>query len=156
MNEKMKPGRLRLPAFLGGMLSVTMGFLFLMPLTSDTALAKRPPTWQLVDNAQKGCVNISSPYSDRTTYYAIWIEGSWTHSLNAGVRNAPDGSTSWGSYLPIQPGSSDGIYSLAYVAVQVAPDTPLGTYIASLWVNEGTRRQAVPVTLVVADSCSDY
>ena len=61
-----------------------------------------------------------------------------------------------GLLLPIQPGSSDGIYSLAYVAVQVAPDTPVGTYIVSLWVNDGTRRQAVPVTLIVADSCSDY
>jgi hypothetical protein len=156
MNGKMKLGRMRLPAFFGGLLSVTMGFLLLLPLISDKALAKRPPTWQLVDNAQKGCVNISSPYSDRTTYYAIWIEGSWTHSLNAGVRNAPDGSTSWGSYLPIRPGSSDGIYSLAYVAVQVAPDTPVDNYIVNLWVDDGTRRQAVPVTLVVADSCSDY
>ncbi len=49
-----------------------------------------------------------------------------------------------------------GVYSLAYVAVQVAPDTPEGTYIVNLLVDDGTRRQAVPVTLIVADSCSGY
>jgi len=150
MNEKMK---LRRMGFIVGLFSLAMGLVLVLPITSDTALARRPPGWQLLDYAQEGCVNIASPYSDRTTYYGIWINGTWTHSVNAGVRNAPAGSTSWGSYLPIAPGSSDGTYSLAYVAVQVAPGTPEGTYTLNLWADDSTRRQSVPVTLVVADTC---
>jgi len=130
-----------------------MALSLVLPIASDTALARRPPGWQLLDYAQEGCVNIASPYSDRTTILWDLVNGTWTHSMNAGVRNAPAGNTSWGSYLPIAPGSSDGTYSLAYVAVQVAPGTPEGSYTLNLWADDSTRRQFVLVTLVVADTC---
>src|SRR5438105_11804218 len=124
---KMRYRQLRPLMVCAGALNLVIGFLFIAPLTSGTALAKRhttpsptpSPTWQLMDYDQKGCVNIANPYSDRTTYYGVWIKGRWTRSINAGISNGPMNSTSWSSYTPIPPGSSDGIYSLASVALKV-------------------------------------
>ena len=147
---KMPWRRVRL---FSGRLCLTLGFLLLLASISDTAMARKRPTWQPVDYAQENCVNMGSPYSDRTTYYGVYIKGRWTRSINAGVTSAPSGSTFWGSYLPIPPGSSEGEYSLAYVALQVAPGTPLGTYAVDLWADDGPTRQTVPVTLIVADRC---
>jgi hypothetical protein len=145
--------RVLLPVAVVGIFGSAMG---LVPSIGRTAFAEAP-TWALVDYEQESCINISSPYSDRTAYYAIWVDGAWTRSLNAGLRNVPVDSTTWGSYLPIPRGSSDGIYSLASVAVQIPTDTAVGTYTLNLWVGAGKQRQTVPVTLVVlADSCSDY
>src|SRR5262249_30005523 len=132
-----------------GLLSITVGSLLVLSLISDNAIARRP-TWRLVDYAQRGCVNISSPNSERTVYFSIWLNGNWNGEIHGGVRKAPAGSTARGSSFPIPPGSSDGTYSLAYVAVRVAPGTPQGRYTFELWVCDGESRQRVPVTLVVA------
>jgi len=150
MNPNTRWARLR---FFAGLLSLTLGFLLIIASTANTALARRPPTWQLVDWSQEACISIGNPGSDRTTYYGIYIDGHWSQSINAGLRHAPLGSTQWGSYLPIRPGSSDGEYSLAYVALQLAPDTPLGLYTINLWAGDGTTRQSVPVSLEVAEDC---
>ena len=150
MNPNTRWARLR---FFAGLLSLTLGFLLIIASTANTALARRPPTWQLVDWSQEACISIGNPGSDRTTYYGIYIDGRWNQSINAGLRNAPPGSTQWGSYLPIRPGSSNGEYSLAYVALQLAPDTPLGLYTIDLWAGDGMTRQSVPVTVEVAEDC---
>jgi hypothetical protein len=89
-----------------------VGVFLLVSLTAD-ASGKRA-SWQLINARQKACVNVTNPYSDYTSYYGIWVKGSWRASLNAGLENAPAGSTIWGSSLPIPPGSSDGVGSLAY------------------------------------------
>jgi hypothetical protein len=136
---------------LAGLLSLTLGVFLVIASTTDTAIARRPPAWQLVDWAQNPCISIGSPY--RTTYYGIYIDGSWNQNINAGLRKAPVGSTQSGSYLPIRPGSSSGEYSLAYVALQIAADTPIGIYTISLWASDGATRQSVPVTLEVAEDC---
>src|SRR5262245_41640001 len=150
MNTKMFWPRLR---FFAGLLILTLGCFLGIASTTDNAIARRPPTWQLVDWSQQTCVNIGSPSSDRTTYYGIYINGRWNNSITGGIRNAPADSTQWGSYLPIPPGSSDGQYSLAYVALQLAPDTAIGLYTLKLWTSDGTTRQSVPVTLEVAEDC---
>ncbi len=126
-----------------------------LPFTGGTAVAA---TWELVDNDQVVCLDIDNGrYPNTIAYYGIWIDGDWTRSLNATLRNVPIGSTTWGGGLPIPPDSSDGVYSLAYVAVEIPTDTELGTYTLDLSVGAGRQRQTVPVTLVVvADSCSDY
>jgi hypothetical protein len=136
-----------------GLLSLILGSVLVIASTTETAIARRPPAWQLVDWDQDACVSIGSPYSDRTTYYGIYIDVRWNHGINAGLRNALAGSTQWGSYLPVPPGSSDGEYSLAYVALQLAADTPVGLYNLNLWASDGTTRQSVPVTLEVAEDC---
>jgi uncharacterized protein DUF5980 len=111
--------------------------------------AATSPTWQLVDNHQSLC------FSSRNTtgYYAIWIRGRWARPIQIGITGLPSGASSWTSYAPIPPGSSTGIYSLAYVGVQLPATTPLGTYTASLWARESRTTQAVPVTLVVKSRC---
>jgi len=132
-----------------------MGCLGALTVTSETAIARRA-AWKLVDYHQKACVDISSPYADRTVYFGIWLDGRWAHRLQAGLRNVPVGSTSRSSDLPIVPGSSEGVYALAYVAVQIAPDIPIGSYTFDLWVSDGTTRQRVPLKLVVAETCNGY
>src|SRR5438093_3808677 len=94
--------------------------------SAQSLLARK--TWQLIDYQQSACF---SP-SVTTAYYGIWIKGSWTRPINIGISNLPSGGTYWTSYAPIPPGSSDGIYSLAYVGVQIPSTTPVGTYTASL------------------------
>jgi hypothetical protein len=137
--------------FFAGLLSLTLGFLLVIVSTTDTAIARRPPAWQLVDWDQSACLSIDTP--NPTTYYGIYINGRWNSNINAGLRNPPAGSMQWGSYLPVPPGSSTGEYSLAYVALEIAPDTPVGFYTISLWASDGTTRQSVPVTLEVAKDC---
>ena len=105
--------------------------------------------WQLVDYQQSACF---SP-SVTTAYYGIWIRGRWTRPIDIGISNLPSGGTYWTSYAPIPPGSSDGIYSLAYVGVQIPSTTPVGTYTASLWASDGRVTRSVPVTLDVRTRC---
>jgi hypothetical protein len=144
---------LRRTRFFVGLLVLSAGFLLLMAFGTQSATAKKARAWQLIDYAQSACVSITGRYADQPVYYGIYLQGRWNRTVNAGVSGAPSGSTSWGSYLPLRPGSSDGKYSLAYVAVQVAPDTPIGLYTVSLWADDGTTRQAVPVTIEVVDTC---
>ncbi len=57
-------------------------------------------------------------------------------------------TTHYTSYAPIPPGSSDGIYSLAYVAVVLPAGAAVDTFTASLWASDGTTKESVPITLV--------
>jgi hypothetical protein len=112
----------------------------------------RAPTWQLVDYHQSAC------FSPRvtTSYFGIWISGKWKHSIDVGAQGLPAGATYWTSYAPIPPGSSTGVYSLAYVAVQLATGTPVGTYTAALWATDGKSRQTVPITINMTTRCGNY
>ena len=105
--------------------------------------------WQLVDYQQSACFSSSAT----TAYYGIWIKGRWTRPIDIGISNLPSGGTYWTSYAPIPPGSSDGVYSLAYVGVQIPSTTPVGIYTASLWASDGRVTQSVPVTLEVKTRC---
>lgn len=123
---------------------------------SAPALAAQPAaaTWTLVDYQQRTCY-VSA--RGGTNYYGIWISGKWSHKINIGASALPAGAAQWNSYAPIPPGSSDGVYSLAYVAVQLPPGTPVGTVTSTLWANDGTTTETVPITLVVnASSCRRY
>lgn len=144
----------RITAFVRFLGSI-FGCLLVLMLSRERAMARRAP-WKLLDYHQKGCVNISSPYSDRAVYFGIWLDGRWIHQLQVELRHAPAGSTSQAAGLPIGPGSSEGVYALGYVAVQVAPDTPIGSYTFELWVSDGATRQRMPVKLVVAETCNGY
>jgi hypothetical protein len=105
--------------------------------------------WRLVDYQQSACF---SP-SVTTAWYGIWIKGRWTRPIDIGISNLPSGGTYSTSYAPIPPGSSDGVYSLAYVGVQIPSTTPVGTYTASLWASDGRVTRSVPVTLDVRTRC---
>ena len=125
--------------------------LFALALFANVASAApaQSPAWQLMDYNQSACFDTNVT----TSYYGIWINGAWTHTVRIGITSLPGGSTSWTSYAPIRPGSSDGIYSLAYVGIQIPSNTPVGTYTASLWASDGRSRQTVPVTLNVKSTC---
>jgi hypothetical protein len=111
-------------------------------------------TWQLIDNHQRTCY-VST--RGGTSYYGIWISGTWRHRINIGADQLPAGGSYYTSYAPIPPGSSDGIGSLAYVAVVLPVGAAVGTYTSSLWASDGRRKQAVPIELVVqATSCRRY
>jgi hypothetical protein len=117
---------------------------------STTAAA----TWQLIDNHQRTCY-VST--RGGTNYYGVWISGTWRHRINIGADALPAGGSYYTSYAPIPPGSSDGIGSLAYVAVVLPVGAAVGTYTSSMWASDGRYKQAVPITLVVqATSCRRY
>ncbi len=141
--------------------------LFLIVVASVTSLVgvgaasarRRPPrpsdpppppsNWQLVDYQQQGCF---SP-SVHDTYFGIWINGTWNTAVDVGAAGLPAGGTYDTSYAPIPPGSSTGIYSLAYVHVSFATPPPIGVYTASIWASDGSATQSVPVTLNVVARC---
>jgi hypothetical protein len=122
--------------------------------TTTTTIMKPsgPSSWHLVDYSQKACIGIHST----DTYYGIWINGTWTRTVNVGADHLPAGAGYDTSYAPIAPGSSTGIYSLAYVRVILNTRPPAGTYTASLWASDGSTRESVPITIVVQDSCRSY
>jgi hypothetical protein len=111
-------------------------------------------TWQLIDNHQRTCY-VST--RGGTSYYGIWISGTWKRKVNVGADALPAGGSYYTSYAPIAPGSSDGVGSLAYVAVVLPVGTAVGTYTSSLWASDGRVKQAVPISEVVnATSCRHY
>jgi hypothetical protein len=111
-------------------------------------------SWQLIDYHQRTCY-VST--RGGTSYYGIWISGTWRHRVNVGAQDLPAGGSYYTSYAPIPPGSSDGIGSLAYVAVVLPAGAAVGTYTSTLWASDGRTRQSVPITEVVqATSCSHY
>jgi hypothetical protein len=144
------------PRCLSAVLLATM--LAVSFLGSGQAVAARSTaataTWQLIDNHQRTCY-VST--RGGTSYYGIWISGTWRHRINVGAADLPAGGSYYTSYAPIPPGSSDGVGSLAYVAVVLPVGAAVGTYTSSLWASDGRTRQAVPITLVVqATSCHRY
>ena len=111
-------------------------------------------SWKLIDNHQRTCY-VSS--RGGTSYYGMWISGTWRHRINVGASALPAGGSYYTSYAPIPPGSSDGVGSLAYVALVLPAGASVGTYTSSLWASDGRTRQTVPITEVVqATSCSRY
>ena len=108
-----------------------------------------PRGWHLVDYHQSAC--FSSHVT--TSWYGIWIRGRWKHAVDVGAEGLPAGASFSTSNAPIPPGSSTGVYSLAYVEVALASGTPLGTYTASLWARSGRTVDTVPITLVVKPRC---
>lgn len=131
--------------------------LAVIPLGSGQAVAAKSATtakWQLIDNHQRTCY-VST--RGGTSYYGIWIAGTWKHRINVGADDLPAGGSYYTSYAPIPVGSSDGVGSLAYVAVVLPRGAAVGTYTSSLWASDGRTKRAVPITEVVqATSCSRY
>jgi hypothetical protein len=115
--------------------------------------AAAKPTWQLIDNHQKTCY-VST--RGGTSYYGIWISGTWRRRVNVGADALPAGGSYYTSYAPIPAGSSDGVGSLAYVAVVLPTGTAVGTYLSSLWASDGKTKERVPITEVVQASCGHY
>jgi len=131
--------------------------LLVLGLLASPAQAARPAAasaWQLIDNQQKSCY-VST--RGGTSYYGIWIAGTWTHQIDVGATALPAGGSYYTSYAPIAAGTSDGVGSLAYVDVVLPVGAAVGTFTASMWASDGTTTQAVPITIVVnATSCRHY
>src|SRR5581483_7419422 len=106
------------------------------------------PSWRLMDYQQTACFSRNVT----TSWYGVWIKGTWTHSIQVGAARLPGGGT-YASEGSIPPGSSIGDYSLGYVRVDLRPDTPLGTYTARLWATDGSTKERVPITLEVESKC---
>ena len=122
--------------------------------SGSAAAAGSAASWKLIDNHQRTCY-VSS--RGGTSYYGIWISGTWRHRINVGAQGLPAGGSYYTSYAPIPPGSSDGVGSLAYVALVLPAGASVGTYTSSLWASDGRTRQTVPITEVVqATSCRRY
>lgn len=105
-------------------------------------------TWTLVDYQQSDCVTANS---GRSTYFPIWISGSWSTTLEVGLRSLPEGSRA-GESAPIPPGSNDGSDALRAVPVTIPP-IPAGVYTAQLFASNEADTQTVPITLRVQPSC---
>jgi hypothetical protein len=126
----------------------------LVAASQTDARADAKAGWRLIDNHQRSCY-VSS--RGGTSYYGIWISGSWTRRINVGASDLPTGASYYTSYAPIPPGSSDGVGSLAYVAVVLPAGASVGSYTSQLWAAVGKARQTVPITEVVqSSSCSHY
>ncbi len=105
--------------------------------------------WQLVDYGQAACFSANV----HDAYYGVWISGRWSRPINVGASALPAGASFDTSYAPIPPGSSTGVYSLAYVHVRMTTNPPVGTYTASLWATDGTTTRSVPIVLNVKTRC---
>jgi hypothetical protein len=129
-----------------GLIGALMLTLFASPANASS--------WQLIDNQQRTCY-VST--RGGTNYYGIWIDGAWSSQISIGASSLPAGGSFYTFYAPIPPGSSDGIGSLAYVAVVLPAGAATGTFTASMFASDGSTTEAVPITLVVQPtSCAHY
>jgi hypothetical protein len=130
-------------------LLAVLAALLTAPITTAGAGAAAHHGWKLVDYDQSACFspNVTS------TWYGIWLRGTWKHPVQIGAEGLPAGGSYSTSDAPIPPGSSTGVYSLAYVEVTIPASTPIGTYGASLWAQSGKVKHTVPITLVVKARC---
>jgi hypothetical protein len=134
---------------LAGVVAVGSAFVGALEAAAKTAPPPGKSSWQLEDYQQRGC--FSPNVHDH--YFGIYIDGRWTTSIDVGASNLPAGGTYDTSYAPIPPGSSDGIYSLAYVHVSFASPPPVGLYTTSMWASDGRITRQVPITLDVRTRC---
>jgi hypothetical protein len=125
------------------------------PVPTPTPAPSPPPgtPWLLENYSQQTCLVAGSAETAMTTYYGVWINGTWKQPINVRVTNTPAGTQFWSYQTPIPAGSSRGIYSLAVEAVQVPSNTPIGTYTLQLAATDGKLQQSVPVTLSVQTTC---
>jgi hypothetical protein len=130
------------------LLAVAIGALLLIASSGGAVSAS---SWTLVDNHQSTCYY---PPNGTTNYYPVWLSGSWSHPISVSISGAPAGSSTWTYDSPIEPGSSNGSGSLAYVALHIANSTPTGSYTAQLTATDGSSTQSVDVGVVVRTSCS--
>jgi hypothetical protein len=130
-------------------LGALIGSVTLFATGSAQARGGSRASWQLVDYAQSACFSVNV----HDAYYGVWIKGKWTTPINVGASGLPAGASFDTSYAPIPPGSSTGVYSLAYVHVKMTSNPPVGTYTASMWASDAKTTKSVPIILDVRTSC---
>jgi hypothetical protein len=123
--------------------------LFLAGSAQGVRRVGSAPRWQLVDNAQFACFSANV----HDAYYGVWIDGRWTKAINVGASGLPASASFDTSYAPIPPGSSTGVYSLAYVHLKMTTNPAVGTYTASMWATDGRTTKSVPIVLSVKTRC---
>ncbi|MCS7475772.1 DUF5980 family protein [Umezawaea endophytica] len=125
----------------------------LMLMGSAPALASSgggtKPTWELRDIDQQMCV--TSDYGHPNTYYVAPVFGTWSRTIQTGIRKLPPGSSSMGG-TTLPPGSNTGSVIVGFVHVSIAP-APVGVYTPEVWATDGVVTQAVPVKLEILDDC---
>ena len=151
----MSPPTLRTRAGLALLLAIVAMISIAAPASARHKPPPDPPpsaTWQIVDYQQSVCISNTVT----TSYFGIWINGTWSRWIDVGIAELPSGGSYDTSYAPIAPGSSDGVISLAYVRVTINGYHQPGSATAQLWASDGVTRETVPVTIVFRDRCSDY
>ncbi|MER5643679.1 DUF5980 family protein [Streptosporangium sp. NPDC002524] len=132
-------------------LGATTGLALALSGTTPASAA----TWELRDLQQRICVTASGGHP--STYFVAVVVGSWSTTVQIGLRNLPPGSTSAGG-TPIAPGSNypnpgNGATTVnGFVQASIAP-LPVGVYTPLLTASDGTETQSVPVTVNVKESC---
>ncbi|CAL9628121.1 DUF5980 family protein [Streptomyces sp. enrichment culture] len=90
------------------------------------------------------------------TYAIGQVEGTWTSTITAGLRNLPPGSTSDG-VVTLAPGTTEGPSggspAQLWFHLSIAP-APAGTYTAEFWATDGKVTQTDPVTIKVSEECA--
>lgn len=116
--------------------------------------AKAASTWTLLDVDQRICV--TSSFGHPGAYFVVPIVGTWSRTINIGIRNLPPGSSSPGG-TPLPPGSNNGspqsgVTIQRFIGVSIGP-APVGVYTPEIWASDGIQTQAVPVTIVSKERC---
>ncbi|MFD1538492.1 DUF5980 family protein [Nonomuraea guangzhouensis] len=126
-----------------------------LALALSSTTAATAATWELRDLKQRMCVTPSSGHP--STYFVAAVVGSWSTTVQIGLRNLPPGSTSAGG-TAIAPGSNypnpdNGATTInGFVQISIAP-LPAGVYTPLLTASDGTETQTTPVTINVKQNC---
>lgn len=125
------------------------GLVAAFALTLASAPQAAAATWTLDDvpgHPQRICVHPDHGWPN--TYYLVPISGTWTTVITAGVSDLPPGSYSNGG--AVHPSESGGFIGMVHVSI--AP-LPVGDYTATLWADDGTETQTVPVMISSSEDC---
>ncbi|MGJ6965298.1 DUF5980 family protein [Streptosporangium sp. G11] len=132
-------------------LGATAGLALALSGTTPASAA----TWELRASGQQICVTSSGGHPG--TYFLAPVVGSWSTTVQIGLRNLPPGSTSAGG-TPIAPGSNypdpgNGATTVnGFVQISIPP-LPVGVYTPLLTASDHAETQSVPVTINVKESC---
>ncbi|NBE93118.1 hypothetical protein FE391_05735 [Nonomuraea sp. KC401] len=110
-------------------------------------------TWELKHSHQKICVQAGYNHS---TYLIAAVVGSWSTTIQMGMKNLPPGATH--ESAPIPPGSNytdpeDGATTINGWIFLTFPPSSAKVYESRLTASDGTRTESIPVTISVKEWC---
>ncbi|UED86585.1 DUF5980 family protein [Streptomyces profundus] len=130
---------------------LSLGLVAALSLTLVGATPAAAATWTLEHtpgHPQRVCVAPERGWPN--TYFLAPVSGTWDTVITTGLSDLPPGSYSNGG--AINPGEGrDGSY-IGLVHVSIAP-APAGDYTATLWADDGTETQTVPVMISFQEEC---
>ncbi|GAA3863101.1 hypothetical protein FH715_24890 [Streptomyces sedi] len=134
-----------------------VGLLTGLLATCTLSLAGATPasasTWTLVhypDSPARVCVHPDRGWPN--TYVTASLRGTWSTVITTGISDLPEGSYSNGGAVHPNEWIEHINGATGFLHLSIAP-IPVGDYPATLWADDGTEVQTVPLLIASREDC---